>query len=341
MRFIDSDYDVVDRATGAELPIQNDHERSDAAAAIYAQQTLSPTAFIDINVGARFDYDERSGSALSPRSAIGITPWDGARLKLIYSQAFRAPTAYELGYADYPTQIPPADLNAETVRSIEASIEQRFGSQRLFFGVFRSWWEDMVSYRVLTDEQLAAAQAVGQLDPNIDEAYVYSNIARIDNYGLNAAAEGDLLVQRLRYGFNITSAYSRQDPRDGSEVQPLTVGPSLFGNARVSYELDAPLPTLALALAYQRRRLADRALDGGFSSMPTAPPHLELKLTASADLPGIPGLSYRIGANYAFSRVSPYVIGPWQSAIDQTTPYELAPIRRLQLFLGLEYHLGQ
>lgn len=340
LRSIESDYDVLDHSTGDELPIQNDHTRTDGAVAVYAQQSASPARWLDLNVGARFDYDQRSGKALSPRSAVGITPWTGARVKLIYSQAFRAPSAYELGYADYTTQIPPERLSAETVRSVEGSFEQRLGAHRIMMGVFRSWWVDMVGYQILSDADLASAQAAGLLDPSISEAFVYENIARIDNYGLNATVEGSF-GQRLRYGLNLTEAFTRQDPRDGSEPQQLTVGPSLFGNARVSYELPAPLPTLAAAARYQNRRLADRALDGGFASPPTAPPHFELKLAATGELAALPGLMYRAGATYAFSRVSPYVIGPWQWALDETTPYELAPLRRLTVFAGLEYQLGR
>jgi len=340
-RIIVSDYDVIDLETSEPLPVENDHRRMDAAVAVYAQQTFSPTAWLDFNIGARFDYDERSGSALSPRSAAGITPWDGGRLKLIYSEAFRAPSAYELGYADYTTQIPSVGLDAETVRSIEASIEHRFGHHRLMFGGFRSWWADMVAYERLDADDLSRAQVDGLLDPSITEAYVYTNVARIENYGYNASFEGASLQQRLRYALNVTHAFSRVDPRDGSEPQRLTVGPALFGNARVSYEFRHPWPTLGLAVQYQRRRLADRALDGGFATTPTAPPHVELKLTLSGDVGWVPGLRYRLGGNYAFSRVSPYLIGPWQFAVDETTPYELAPLRRMQLFIGLEYRFGE
>jgi outer membrane receptor for ferrienterochelin and colicins len=341
LRFIRSDYGVVDRATNRELGIRNDHRRTDGAVALYAQQSLSPTPWLDLNLGARFDYDERSGSALSPRSALGITPWQGGRLKLIYSEAFRAPSAYELGYADYTTQIPADHLAAETVRSVETSIEQSFGTYRILFGLFRSWWADMVANQIIGAAELARAQVAGLLDPTVSEAYVYQNIARIDNYGFNGSFQGDALAHRLRYALNVTSAFSREDPMDGSESLVLTVGPSLFGNARVSYQFHDPLPTLALAVQYQRRRLADRALDGGFTRLPSAAPHLELKLTASGELPSVAGLSYRFGANYAFSRVSPYAIGAWQSAVDETTPYELAPLRRLLVFVGVEYRFGK
>jgi hypothetical protein len=109
----------------------------------------------------------------------------------------------------------------------------------------------------------------------------------------------------------------------------------------VAYDLGSRLPTLALAGQYQNRRLADRALDGEFSRAPTAPPHFEFRLTGSGEVPGLPALRYRVSANYVASSVSPYVIGAFLYAYDESTPYELAPLKRLQMFLGFEYRLGE
>lgn len=340
-RFIDSNLDVTDRATGALAPPANDYTRNDYAAAIHAEQHMSPWRWLDVNAGLRFDYDQRAReSALSPRSAVGVTPWDQGRIKLIYSQAFRAPSAYEIEYANPTYQIrPEGSLTAETVRSIEGSLEQRFGSQRVLIGAFRSWWRDMVSLTALSDADLAAAQASGQLDPGTTEAYQYRNLTKIANYGINAGFEGSLLSERLRYGVNLTHAVSEVDQGDG-DPHELTVGPSLFGNARASYDLGMPLPTLGLAVQYLGRRPADRAFDGGFTEAPYADPHVELRLTASGESPFLSGLGYRLIADYAFSREAPYVIGPNQYAVDAATPYELAPVRRMQVFLELEYRFN-
>ena len=339
-RGIDSDLDVRDTASGVLAPAANDYTRDDFAASVYAEQHISPLNWLDVNVGLRWDYDQRSkGSALSPRSAVGITPWEQGRIKLIYSEAFRAPSAYEIEYANPVYQIKPDDLAAETVRSVEGSLEQRFGSQRILLGAFRSWWHDMVSLATLDPEALDAARASGELDMGATEGYQYRNVAKIQNYGINAAYEGTLLAERLRYGLNLTQAWSEVDEGDGSPGHDLTVGPTLFGNARVAYELGGALPTLGLAGQYLGRRPADRAFDGGFATTPYAGPHVQLRLTASGATP-LDGLSYRLIGDYAFSRVTPYVIGPNQYATDETTPYELAPVRRMQLFLGFEYAFG-
>jgi outer membrane receptor for ferrienterochelin and colicins len=336
IRPISSDLDVLDRATGAPADIQADYSHSDVALAVYAEQRISPQDWLDMNVGLRWDYDERAvSSALSPRSAIGMSLWDQARLKLIYSEAFRAPSAYELDYSNPVYQITPDQLDAETVRSVEASIEQRWGSQRVLLGGFRSWWVDMVSLATIDETALAAAIARGDLVDGTTEAYQYRNVAKIDNYGLNASFEGSLLGERLRYGLNGTLARSRVQPGDGT-TEELTVGPSLFGNTRLSYGLGGSLPTLALAVQYQGRRPADRAFDGGFASTPYAPAHVDAKLTVSGVSP-IPNLTYRISGTYAFARRSAYVIGPTQNAVDETSVPELGPVRRLHFFLGLEY----
>jgi hypothetical protein len=85
------------------------------------------------------------------------------------------------------------------------------------------------------------------------------------------------------------------------------------------------------------RRLGDRSYDGGFSPPPTAPPLWAMRLTLSGPLAPLPGLSYRIGGEYSWTKVEPYTIGATQYANANVTRAELAPTRRAQGFVGLEY----
>ncbi len=327
---------VRDRITGAVAPINNDYTRVDALMAPYLQQSFSPYRWVDANVGARLDYDTRFGHKLSPRAALGLTPWDGGRFKLIYSEAFRGPTAYELNYADPTEDIAAPGLTAETVRSVELSVEQRFGPHRLFFGVFRSTWTGLVTSRTLGDDEVASSIAAGALYPSASVAYTYANSGTLENYGYNAAYEGRL-GRKLRFAGNLTSAYSRMNLGDGSGVMPLTVSPSFFGNARVSYEAGGNWPTPALALHYLAARPADRVFDGGFAHTPYAPADLQLRLTFSGLMPGVKGLQYRLSTMYDSASRGPYVVGPTQYATDANSQPTLSPQRRLSAFLGLEY----
>jgi hypothetical protein len=206
----------------------------------------------------------------------------------------------------------------------------------LLFGVFRSWWTDLVGTETLSEDDLALAIERGELAESVVEAYRRANLGRIDNYGLNAAYEGELAEGRFRYGINITAASTRLDSGDGTGSAVLPVAPQTFGNARVSYDLDGAWPSLAAAIRFMDRRLATRVYDGGFVPRPSAPPLLALRLAITGALAPVPGLSYRLGGEYSFAKVEPYVIGT-QYANDTVTSAELAPIRRLQMFAALEY----
>ncbi|HTQ07738.1 MAG TPA: TonB-dependent receptor [Polyangiaceae bacterium] len=327
---------IADRLGSGTLTPTAAH-RTDGLIAPYAAQTLSPTSWLDLNLGVRLDDDSRFGTKLSPRTALGVAPWRGGRIKLIYAEAFRGPSAYELTYADPDSQIAAPSLGPETVHSIEGSVEQRFGKHRVLFGVFRSTWSNLVGTLQLSQPELDAAIARGELAPDTAIAYRYANTVSVDNYGLNAAYEGAAVNGRLRFGLNFTSAITHVDPGDGSGPQIPPVAPEAFGNARVSYDLGGKLPTLGLASHFSGRRLADRYYDGGFTPPPSAPPSLSLRATVSGAFPAVPGLTYRAGFDYSFARVEPYAIGANIYANANVSRAELAPTRRAQAFVGFEY----
>jgi hypothetical protein len=335
LRHIEQRTDFVDAASTAVSTLGRD-SRNEGLAAVYAQQTARLGRAIGLNAGVRFDADERFGTALSPRAAATWSTWDGGTLKAIYAEAFRAPTAYELYYADPATEVSATSLRPEHVRSVEGSFEQRFGAQRVFMGVFRSWWKDLISLEPLSPGELAQATASGQLGTTAALAYQYRNEASLDDYGWNGAYEGAAVDRRLRYGLNVTGSYARKSHPDAPST-PLTVAPQLFGNARVSYDLRGGWPTLALAGYAHGRALADRALDGGFTPVPRSPVQLVLRGTVSGPMPGVRGLSYRASATWSGVSHTAYVAGPNQAATPQQPAAELAPVDRFRTTVGLQY----
>jgi outer membrane cobalamin receptor len=294
---------------------------------VYAQQRYAPVRRLHLNAGARLDSDPRGGRRISPRAAVVADPWKGGVIKAIYAEALRAPTYFESVYrpgADLAQQLGDVvDLRHETVRGVEGSIEQKFGTQRLLFGVFRTWWEDMISLTVI--------------DPNTF-ALEYRNASTITNYGYNALFEGS--AGQWAYGASLTSGYARRSSADGSVKLP--VAPTSFGNARVSYDLSGAWPTLALATSFVSSRLADRANDGNFPVTPVAPFTLTLRPTISGDVPGISGLNYRVAFNYVTATHSAYVAGPVQQqdpTVPNRPPATLAPVNRMSAFATLTYNL--
>jgi outer membrane receptor protein involved in Fe transport len=319
VRHVGMHTDFEDLTGGSPLGTSGARTATELPWAAYLQQRWTPFARLHLNGGVRFDHEARGGQRLSPRAAATVDAWRGGVLKLIYAEAFRVPTYYELYYEAAGSQTAAPNLRSESVRSAEASVEQKWGAHRLLFGVFRTWWSDMVASEVLAD---GTSQ--------------YQNLSHIDNFGFNAQLEGSR--GDVRWGLSVTEAYTRRQTTDGSQMLP--VSPSLFGNARIAYDLPGALPTVALAATLVGSRLADRANDGSYVPLPTAPAQARLRLTVSDKVPGHEALSWRVSAEYATAGSSAYVAGPAPSAGGPAPRAELAPVNRFTAFASLQYDLG-
>ena len=319
-RYVGMKTDTLELSTNRQLGSVGTGDAYELPFAVFGQQRWTPARFVHLNGGARFDRAPRGGNAISPRAAVTFDTWRGGTAKLLYSQAFRAPTFYEVTF-EQGDEIAARNLRREREENLEASVEQRFGRHTLFFGVFRSWWKDMVALRLIEDGR-----------------GMYENVGRLDNYGYNARADG--IIGAFHYGLSVTGAHTHRSYGEG--VTPITVAPTIFGNARVAYDLPGSLPTVALAAKFMGPRLADRALDGGFPVTPGVPTSVQLKLTFTGELAPVKGLSYRVGGDLSTARYSPYVAGPiqWADTRDPSSPRAaLTPVNRLTVFAGLQYEL--
>ena len=340
IRYDGSQLDIRDIDTGASSGSLGRVRRTEGSLGVYLQQTIRPASRVDLNLGARFDGDQRFGTHLSPRVALAVRPWAGGTLKAIYSEAFRAPTLYEVSYLDPGSEIAAPDLSPETVRSVEGMITQRWGRDRILLGAFRSWWRGLVVLTQLSADELAAAIARNQLLPGTTSATQYRNVSDISDIGADGSYEGTRLSGRLRFGANVTIAQARRTEPGGDSVD-LTVTPKVFGNARVSMALPGQLPVVGLVMLFFGDRLADRAHDGMFVPTPRAPPQVEMRLTLSGDVRAISGLSYRVSADLALADRNPYVVGPLRAATADHPSAELSPVDRFRVAVGLSYHFGK
>jgi outer membrane receptor for ferrienterochelin and colicins len=330
VKHIDSQVDYIDYVTARSPGAIGAYSPTETALAAYAQQTLRPWSFLAINAGARLDVDDRFGSHGSPRAAVTLMPYPGGSIKAIYSEAFRAPSAFDIYYFDPTTQLPGGKgVGPEVVRSYEGSIEQRFGTQTLELGVFYTRWNHLLAGYELTDDEIAAKIGSRELAATTDYAFQMRNVWRIENYGLNAGYRGSAVSGRLRYGAGLTEAHARrEDP--GQPPSLLTIAPSFFGNARVSYDLGGGLPTVALAARWVGRRPNSDYPEEGFSA-----PLLELRGAVSGPIADT-GLSYRVTGNYVSIKRGPYGTGPAKLTNGHT---DHNPMDRVRVGLGLSYDL--
>ncbi len=315
-------------------------DRDERAGAPYFQQVYKPTPWLTLNAGARWDFDSEYGNRVSPRVAVIAEPWRGGTVKAIYAEALRAPTMDERTYRDPQRVLPSNALEAESVRSLELVLSEQFGAQSIVFGLFRSWWSNMIfRHRLDTADDptpdsliIQRAQQSGVLTNNIEYAFQYRNMGSLDNWGLNAGWEGALVAGRLTYALNVTAAHARSEGTD--EMRSLTVTPSWFGNARVSFDLEGKLPTLALATHFGGKRLADVGQEAAVGDRLYAPASFDLRTTATGPFPGVGPLSYRLMVDYSFASETPFSAEQASEA-----EAELVPENRFTALFGLQLRL--
>jgi outer membrane cobalamin receptor len=224
-------------------------------------------------------------------------------------------------------------LEPETVKSAEMAFEQRVGTHRFSYGVFRTWWSELVQTRYYEDypwsppadaQVVRDAVARGELNFFQHSVLRYENIASTDNYGATAGFDGRTNFGRWQYGANVTLTQAL------SGTGPIAGAPRLIGNAHVAIDWQNRLPVVALASSVSSRR-------GGRYGEDDYPTELHLRLTLTGPIAG--GFSYRLMGDYAFNAKS--------TAGSPTAPqlaarfYELLPSDRLLLMAGLQFRFLQ
>jgi outer membrane receptor protein involved in Fe transport len=342
-RQVGAKQDQLDAGTGRPIaPTTGRLDDSGPNLGAYIQQTWNPATWVDLNAGARLDIANRFAPVLSPRGAAMLRPFEKTTFKVIYSQAFRAPTWAETSLSNN-TVVPSLDLRPEKVRSVEALVEQRFGAQQLRLGAFTTRWTDLVETAPVPPEVLARLQTSGVLRRIYGNVVQSNNVARINNYGLSAGWQGASLDGTLRYGANLTWAYARTEKGDLST--PILAAPSVFGNAHIDYDLGPDLPTLAFAVQAMGKRPADRTTPTGGPIDP-APAMADLHLAVTGRVPHLASLGYILTVDYLTASRGPYTAGPdlrslpsTQSVLEMLPAPGYAPVDQLRIMVGLRIDL--
>lgn len=324
-------------ASGVAAPSTGSYNLGERAGAIYAQHVARFGRAISVNGGARLDVDDRYGSAFSPRAAISADTWPGGSVRVNYSQAFRAPSAYEVYDRDPSYSVASRDLKAEYVLGGEVSVEQRAGAQRFTLGVFGYNWRDLIQYRQLTQAELAAALAAGDLTPGTTVGYTFANVDRLQSAGINLAAEGRA-GSHFRWGGSLTLARARAfDDATGKYDRELPTVPDTFGNLRASYELGGTAPTFGLAARFVGRRASSGLYESGYEGPDHSDTHVGLLGSISGRVPGAERLGYRLGASTTLGQREPYLTGPLQYATTSEPRGYYQPVTPLRVFVGLQW----
>ncbi len=181
----------------------------------YLDASYEITKWLSATGGLRLDDYNSFGETLNPRFGLILRPTQRTTVKLLYGEAFRAPTLYELTYEATNEKANP-DLQPERVRSFEIVGEHYFDAHwKVSVSLFQNDITDLINQ--VTDP---------------DGLDVYRNRGDAQTRGVEAEIEG-----KWDAGWLVRASFAHQTAEDGATGQRLANAPENV----VKTQLLAPL----------------------------------------------------------------------------------------------------
>jgi iron complex outermembrane receptor protein len=204
---------------------------------LYLQDDHAILENLLVSAGVRYDHYDTFGGNLSPRLALIYDPLARTTVKLVYGEAFRAPSAYELYYGG-STQKASPDLEPELNQTLELVLEQGLGEH------FRA---GASLYRYEIDDLIDVAY-----DP-ADDLYFYDNVSHVSAQGVELRLDA-----HWASGFAGGLSYALQRAED-DEGDRLSNSPKHMAKLQVTF----PLWPERLSGGVELHYLSDRETLGG------------------------------------------------------------------------------
>ncbi|MDH4274099.1 MAG: TonB-dependent receptor [Gammaproteobacteria bacterium] len=213
---------------GGDGLVDHDIKENYGQAAVYAQDEF---AFGGgrVTVGARYDYYQSYTAnvrgRLNPRLAYVHRLTQGTSAKLVYGEAYRVPTQYEIFYDDNSSKIANTSLLPEVVRTLEVIVEHN-GSSGVRSGVSA----------YLT--RLEKAIVLRYPDPNLcpDPAISCSEYVNLDGYQQVVGLEGHWSMRNIEGVRYYTSFNTQRGINEPSGAQ-LSAAPAMLLKAGMTVPL--------------------------------------------------------------------------------------------------------
>ena len=216
--------------------------------ALFLQGKLEPWSNFNVNVGLRYDHFPLFGGELNPRAGLIYSPYSTGTIKLLYGQAFRAPSRYEYDYTDLLNYLPNHTLKPEKLYTYELVLEQALG-QTWFFSASGYYTEirnliGQAEISGLGDVQDQDNQEVQQILANSSEGLIqFQNSGKIRSGGAELSARA-----KWRNGINGFANLTIQKSQESNqgETYDLDISPRLYGNLGANF----PVPYLTKNLFF-------------------------------------------------------------------------------------------
>jgi iron complex outermembrane receptor protein len=181
--------------------------------AVYFQDEWEIKDNVRLTAGVRYDHYSDFGDTTNPRFGIVWRFLENADLKLLYGQAFRAPTFTELYTVNNPTLSGNPDLAPEKIKTYEAGIGYTYSERfRIELNYFYNDIDDLIVR-----------------DPSTSPG-TYANVGKAKSNGIEAVLSGKYTNDNY---WKI--AYAWQDPRDSHTGERIAFVPSNRASASVNY----------------------------------------------------------------------------------------------------------
>jgi outer membrane receptor for ferrienterochelin and colicins len=213
--------------------------------AAHIQDQFSILDNLSLNAGVRYDYYQTFGSNVSPRIGLIYHPFEKTTLKLLYGEAFRAPNAFELYYADGGlSQMANPRLNPEKIQTYEFILEQYVKNYRFTASTYYYRINDLISL---------------QTDP-ASGLSVYRNTGEVESKGAEFEIEG-----KWAHGIEGRASFSLQQSTDKDTGRMLTNSPKQLGKLGLFVPIIPQKLSTGLEVQYTGwQRTVKGDVNGGF-----------------------------------------------------------------------------
>jgi outer membrane receptor for ferrienterochelin and colicin len=101
-------------STGRDLTIYQDfYYIQENNVGLFTQYQQNFSDLVNLTIGVRYDYNSRFGSTINPRAGLVITPSEALKFKVLYGEAYLAPSIYK-SYQHYGGLLPVDKIGAPT-----------------------------------------------------------------------------------------------------------------------------------------------------------------------------------------------------------------------------------
>lgn len=182
--------------------------------AFYVQDIWQPVDLLEMTAGFRYDQHEVYSGVFSPRLGLVVKPLKDTHLKLLYGEAFRAPTIDELYHSVTTLWGGNPDLEPENIQTIEAALEYSWKDK---LSTRLNYFYNNITDLVARDEKMDPPK----LWKNLDEAKIWGveaefkvipmDMAQFEiNYSYQKGKDEDLLDVPENKGNFIARVYPMQ-----------------------------------------------------------------------------------------------------------------------------------